>query len=77
VANSEPDGKVTMAWTIEGEGYVSSVQIMDSTFQDNLLSGCLWHSLLSWRFPASFDGRPTDVRLTWRFKGLEEAEEDR
>lgn len=57
----ELKGKITVAFTIGGDGSTSDVRVSESNLGDAELDACVVDRFTRWKFPKSSDGKPVTV----------------
>jgi hypothetical protein len=63
--DSTHGGAVTVRWRIAAEGSVTAVDVVDSTFHNGRVEGCIVRQVRSWHFPPSSD--PSEVKFPFAF----------
>lgn len=61
------EGKVTVAWTIDGTGSVSVAQIAESGLKNDAVERCIVDRVRSWRFPEPAGGGEVAITFPWVF----------
>ena len=61
-------GKVSVKFTIAGDGYVNTQRINDSTMGDSTVEGCMLSKIAKWKFPAPKGGTQVIVTYPFLFK---------
>lgn len=64
------EGKLNLAFTVEGSGAVKTVEIRSSTLADPGLDDCILRRLRSWQFPKPRGGVDVAVTYPFIFKSL-------
>jgi hypothetical protein len=59
------EGTVTMAWTIDASGFVTSAAVVGSTIPNALVASCILRQVPKWLFPASNEA--SEVRYPFSF----------
>ena len=67
-ANKELFGKVSVKFTISGNGKVEAQAINDSTLKNNNVEGCMLNKIATWKFPAPKGGTKVIVTYPFLFK---------
>ena len=63
--NPNLKGGVTVAWTIDGGGGVTSASLAGTTIQNPRVEGCVVRQVKTWRFPSA--EKPTNTSWPFRF----------
>jgi TonB family protein len=58
-------GKLAVNWTIGVSGSVTSVSIVESSFADAQMKGCVTSRIQRWKFPAPRGGQAVEVNYPW------------
>ncbi len=61
-------GKVSVKFTIGGQGAVETQNITESTMKDNTVEGCILNRVAKWNFPAPTGGTKVIVTYPFLFK---------
>ncbi|MCB0370366.1 MAG: AgmX/PglI C-terminal domain-containing protein, partial [Bdellovibrionales bacterium] len=67
-ANKDLFGKVSVKFTISGNGKVEAQSINDSTLKNNSVEGCMLNKIAAWKFPAPKGGTKVIVTYPFLFK---------
>ena len=68
----QPDtsGKLTTAFTINANGYVSSLHIKESTIAERAFNDCVTSRIRMWQFPRPRDGKNINIIYPFIFKPI-------
>lgn len=61
-------GKVSVRFTIGGDGYVNAQKVSDSTMSDAVVEGCMLSKIGKWKFPVPKGGTQVIVTYPFLFK---------
>ncbi|MFO0601274.1 MAG: AgmX/PglI C-terminal domain-containing protein [Myxococcaceae bacterium] len=65
--NPELNGKVTVAWTIDGTGGVSIAEIAESGLSNKKVEDCIVSRISRWKFPEPKGGQEVAITFPWVF----------
>ena len=61
-------GKVSVQFTIGGDGYVNTQKVSDTTMGDPTVEGCMLSKIAKWKFPSPKGGTQVNVTYPFLFK---------
>ena len=68
----QPDisGKISVAFTIDASGHVSSLHIKESTIAEQAFNDCVTSRIRMWQFPRPRDGKNISIIYPFIFKPI-------